>query len=263
MGQLEGKVAIVLGASAPGGSGWAIAQRFAAEGARLVVGARSEAALLDLAHQTGGIAQVCDVADEAQVQALVARAVEAYGGLDIAVNAAGLPMGGTIASAPVEDARAAMEVNYFGCLHFVRHCAAAMRSGGSIILFSSLAAAQPMEYVYSYGCAKAATDCLVRYAAQEYGRRGIKVNSILPGPIRSDMASALWSIEGMEAVYAREIPLRRIGETADYADAALWLAGPSFVSGLNLHVSGGNQLTRMPFLNERPDMIGPDPTNAD
>lgn len=263
MGQLDGKVAIVLGASAPGGSGWAIAQRFAAEGARLVVSARTETALRDLALQTGAIPQVCDVADESQVKALVACAVDTYGSLDIAVNAAGLPMGGTISSAPVDDARAAMEVNYFGCLHFIRHSAAAMTGGGSIILFSSLAAAQPMEYVYSYGCAKAATDCLVRYAAQEYGPRGIKVNSILPGPIRSDMASGLWAIEGMEAAYAREIPLRRIGETADYADAALWLAGPSFVSGLNLHVSGGNQLTRMPFLAERPDMVGPDPTNAD
>lgn len=119
-----------------------------------------------------------------------------------------------------------------------------------------------MEFVYSYGCAKAATDCLVRYAAIEYGRKGIKVNSILPGPIRSDMASGLWEVEGMEAVYTREIPLRRIGETADYADAALWLAGPSFVSGLNLPVSGGNHLTRMPYLNERPDMTGPDNTNG-
>lgn len=262
MGVLEGKTAIVLGASAPGGSGWAIAERFAAEGAKLVVGARSLAPLEELARKTGGIAQACDVANEDEVKALVARAVDAYGGLDVAVNAAGLPMGGTIANSPVEDARAAMEVNYFGCLHFIRHSAAAMKNGGSIVLFSSLAATQPMEYVYSYGCAKAATDCLVRYAAAEYGPKGIKVNSILPGPIRSDMASGLWAVPGMEEVYRREIPLRRIGETQDYADAALWLAGPSFVSGLNLHVSGGNQLTRMPYLTERPDMAGPDPTNS-
>jgi len=262
VGQLEGKVAIVLGASAPGGSGWAIARRFAAEGAKLVVGARSEGPLQDLARQTGGIAQVCDVADEDQVRAFVARAVDTFGGLDVAVNASGLPMGGTIANAPLDEARAAMEVNYFGCLHFIRHSAAAMKNGGSIVVFSSLAAAQPMEFVYAYGCAKAATDCLVRYAALEYGPKGIKVNSILPGPIRSDMASSLWEVPGMEETYIREIPLRRIGETADYADTALWLAGPSFVTGLNLHVSGGNQLTRMPTLRERPDMVGPDPTNA-
>lgn len=262
MGMLDGKVAIVLGASAPGGSGAAIARRFAREGAKLVVGARSEGPLQDLARETGGLAMRCDVADDSDVAAFVAKAVDSYGRLDVAVNAAGLPMGGTIAHSPVEDAKAAMDVNYFGCIHFIRHSAAAMKGGGSIILFSSMAAPQPMEYVYSYGCAKAATDCLVRYAAAEYGPKGIKVNSIQPGPIRSDMASGLWAVDGMEAVYTREIPLRRIGETEDYADAALWLAGPSFVSGLNLPVSGGNHLTRMPYLTERPDMAGLDPTNA-
>lgn len=262
MASLDGKIAIVLGASAPGGSGAAIARRFAAEGAKLVVGARSEGPLQELAGETGGLAMRCDVANGQDIAAFVAKAVDVYGQLDVAVNAAGLPMGGTIADSPVDDARAAMDVNYFGCVHFIRHSAAAMTNGGSIILFSSLAAAQPMEFVYAYGCAKAATDCLVRYAAAEYGPKGIRVNSIQPGPIRSDMAAGLWAVAGMEAAYAREIPLRRIGEPADYADAALWLAGPSFVSGLNLPVSGGNHLTRMPYLAERPGMSGPDPTNA-
>lgn len=262
MAVLEGKVAIILGASAPGGSGWAIARRFASEGAKIVVGARSEGPLQELAKLTGGIAMRCDAAAEEDIEAFVARAVDAYGTLDVAVNAAGLPMGGTIASSPVADARAAMDVNYFGCIHFIKHSAKAMKNGGSIVLFSSIAATQPMEFVYSYGCAKAATDCLVRYAAAEYGSQGIKVNSIQPGPIRSDMASGLWAVPGMEEAYAREIPLGRIGETADYADAALWLAGPSFVTGLNLAVSGGNQLTRTPTLAERPEMIGADPTNA-
>jgi NAD(P)-dependent dehydrogenase (short-subunit alcohol dehydrogenase family) len=262
MGILDGKVAVVLGASAPGGSGAAIARRFAKEGAKLVIGARSESPLQDLARETGGIAMQCDVANEEEVAAFVARAVDSFGGLDVAVNAAGLPMGGTIEHSSLEDARAAMEVNYFGCIHFIRHSAKAMRKGGSIVLFSSMAAPQPMEFVYSYACAKAATDCLVRYAAAEYGPKGIKVNSIQPGPIRSDMASGLWAVEGMEEVYRQEVPLRRIGEPEDYADAALWLAGPSFVTGLNLPVSGGNHMTRMPYLRERPDMSGPDPTNA-
>lgn len=262
MGVLEGKVAIILGASAPGGSGWAIAHRFASEGAKIVVGARSEGPLKELAEQTGGVAMRCDAAVEQDVKAFVACAVNTYGTLDVAVNAAGLPMGGTISGSPLADARAAMDVNYFGCIHFIKYSANAMKNGGSIVLFSSIAAVQPMEFVYSYGCAKAATDCLVRYAAAEYGSQGIKVNSIQPGPIRSDMAAGLWAVPGMEEAYAREIPLGRIGEPADYADAALWLAGPSFVTGLNLAVSGGNQLMRTPTLKERPEMAGTDPTNA-
>lgn len=259
---LQNKVAVILGASAEAGTGWAIAERFAAEGAKLVVAARREAPLLELARRTGGIAMVCDVASDEDVQALAARAVETYGRLDIAVNAAALPLGGTVANTPVADARLSMDVNYFGGLSFIRHMADAMTDGGSIILFSTMAATHTLEYVYAYACAKAATDCLVRYAALEYGPRGIKVNSILPGAIRSEMSSILWTIDGMEQSYVKEVPLGRIGEPSDFADAALWLAGPSFVTGLNLQVSGGNQLNRFPLMGERPELVGPDPTSG-
>lgn len=260
--QLKDKIAIVLGASAERGTGWAIARRFAAEGAKVVVGARREAPLRALAKQIDGTAQVCDLAVEKDVAALAARAVEMYGRLDIAVNAAGVPMGGTIANTPHAELVRSTEINYYGNVFFVKHMAAAMQRGGSIILFSSMAATHPLEYVFSYACAKAASDCLVRYAAQEYGSRGIKVNSILAGAIRSEMSSALWTVAGMEASWAGEVPLGRIGEPADFADAALWLAGPSFVTGLNLQVSGGNQLTRFPTTAERPALAGADPTSG-
>jgi NAD(P)-dependent dehydrogenase (short-subunit alcohol dehydrogenase family) len=258
--QLKDKVAVVLGASAERGTGWAIAERFAAEGAKVVVGARREVQLRALAKQIGGTTQVCDVASEREVAALAAHALETHGRLDIAVNAAGVPMGGTISLSPQNEVVRSIEVNYYGNVFFVKHMAAAMKHGGSIILFSSLAATHPLEHVFSYACAKAASDCLVRYAAQEYGSRGIKVNSILPGAIRSEMSSALWNVAGMESIYARETPLGRIGEPGDFADAALWLAGPSFVTGLNLQVSGGNQLTRFPLFGERPALTGIDPT---
>lgn len=260
--QLKDKIAIVLGASAERGTGWAIAQRFAAEGAKVVVGARREAPLQALAERIGGTAQVCDLAVEQDVRSLGARALEMYGRVDIAVNAAGVPMGGTIANTPHAEVVRSTEINYYGNVFFVKHMAAAMQRGGSIILFSSMAATHPLEYVFSYACAKAASDCLVRYAAQEYGSRGIKVNSILAGAIRSEMSSALWTVAGMEASWAGEVPLGRIGEPADFADAALWLAGPSFVTGLNLQVSGGNQLTRFPTIAERPALTGTDPTSG-
>jgi NAD(P)-dependent dehydrogenase (short-subunit alcohol dehydrogenase family) len=125
-----------------------------------------------------------------------------------------------------------------------------------------MAATHPLEHVYAYACAKAAVDCLVRYAAIEYGPRGIRVNSILPGAIRSEMSSALWAVEGMEQSWAGECPLGRIGMPADFADAALWLAGDAFVTGLNLQVSGGNQLTRFPRLHERPALAVVDPTSG-
>lgn len=260
--QLQGKTAVVLGASAEAGTGWAIAERFAAEGARVLVAARRVEPLKRLAAKIGGVAQTCDLASEADIAALAKRAIDEFGSLDIAVNAGGLPVGGTIANTPLADVEQSMQVNFYGSLHFVRHMAQTMPGSGSIILFSSMATTHPLEYVYGYACAKAAADCLVRYAAQEYGSRGIKVNSILPGAIRSEMSGPLWAVEGMERSWAEEVPLGRIGTPADFADAALWLAGPSFVTGLNLQVSGGNQITRFPTTAERPALDGVDPTSG-
>ena len=260
---LKDKVAIVLGASAEAGTGWAIAKRFAAEGAKVVVGARRIEPLRKLADEIGGTPAVADMGNEQDIIALAKLAVDTYGKLDIAVNAAGMPMGGTIANTPHEEVVLATQVNYFGSIYFVKHMAAAMANGGSIVLFSSMTSTHPLEYVYSYACAKAAADCLVRYAALEYAPRGIKVNSILPGAIRSEMSQALWTVEGMEQSWAGEVPLGRIGVPEDFADAALWLAGPSFVTGLNLQVNGGNQLTRFPTVAERPALEGIDPTSGD
>jgi NAD(P)-dependent dehydrogenase (short-subunit alcohol dehydrogenase family) len=255
-GRLEGKAAVVLGCSASGGTGWAIAEGLAAEGARVMVAARSLAPLEKLAARIGGIAQVCDVAEPLQVKALADAARAAFGTIDIAVNAAGLPAMGTIADIGGGDIQATLDVNYIGNIYFIRHMAAAMNDGGAITLISSSSAAQPMAPFFAYACAKAAMDCLVRYAALEYGPRGIRVNSVLPGPIRSDMAKDLWAVPGMEAVFNREVPLGRIGEPGDYADAVVWLSGPAFVTGLNLPVSGGNHLTRSPRLDEMPAMPG-------
>jgi NAD(P)-dependent dehydrogenase (short-subunit alcohol dehydrogenase family) len=262
---LKDKVAIVLGASAEAGSGWAVAKRFAAEGAKVVVAARRAEPLKKLAAEIDGAWITCDVAREDEVKALVDFAMEKYGRIDVACNAAGLPMGGTITNAPMADVREAMEVDYFGCVYFVRFVAEAMKAGGtggSIILFSSMTATHMLESVYPYACAKAAADCLVVYAAAEYGPLGIKVNSILPGPIRSEMSTPLWQVEGMEHAWNKDVPLGRLGLPEDFADACLWLAGPSFVTGLNLQVSGGNQIFRFPRLSERPALDGYDPTNA-
>lgn len=261
---LKDKVAIVLGASAEAGSGWAVAKRFAAEGAKVVVAARRAEPLQKLAGEIDGAWITCDVANEDEVKALVDFAMEKYGRIDVACNAAGLPMGGTITNAPMSDVRHAMDVDYFGCVYFVRHVAEAMKQGqgGSIILFSSMTATHMLESVYPYACAKAAADCLVVYAAAEYGPHGIKVNSILPGPIRSEMSTPLWQVEGMEQAWSKDVPLGRLGLPEDFADACLWLAGPSFVTGLNLQVSGGNQIFRFPRLAERPALDGYDPTNA-
>jgi NAD(P)-dependent dehydrogenase (short-subunit alcohol dehydrogenase family) len=248
---LQGKNALVLGASAEGGTGFAIARELARAGAQVTIAARSVAKLEVLASKIGARFMLCDAANGAQVAELVQFAA-GKSGLDIAVNAAALPVIGSISDLDFAAVEQAIQVNYYGMLHFLRESAARMNDNGSIVLISSYSAVQPIHPHFAYACAKAATDCLVRYAAVEYGPRGIRVNSIQPGPIKSDMAKDLFAIPGVEDVFAREIPLGRVGHPDDYANAVMWLASGAFVTGLNLPVNGGNQLTRMPRAEELP-----------
>jgi NAD(P)-dependent dehydrogenase (short-subunit alcohol dehydrogenase family) len=254
--RLSGKVAVVLGASAEAGTGWAIAKSLAAAGAKVVVAARRLAELQALAGTIGATAVVCDAGQESQVKDLAEAALRAYGRLDIAVNAAFSAVGSNIADASREMLMAPIEVNYFGNVYFVKHMAKAIESDGSIVLISSSSAQNTILPYFPYACSKAALDCLVRYAALEYGPNKIPVNSILPGAIRSEAARELWASPGMEQLFSRDVPLGRIGEPADFADAVLWLASATYVTGLNLPVSGGLHLSRSPLPSELPGWSG-------
>ncbi|WP_256215188.1 SDR family NAD(P)-dependent oxidoreductase [Sphingobium sp. AP50] len=248
---LKGKVAVVLGASAEGGTGWAIAETLARNGASVVVAARSLPPLERLAERIGGAAFRCDAGVEADIKALAAFALERYGRVDIAVNSAGLPVMGMISEMTQTLLDDATRVNFHGPTFFIKYMAEAIDSNGAIIFISSMSTTHPVMPHIAYAAAKSAADCIVRYAAIEYGPRNIRVNSILPGPINSDMAKEAFADPDFERAYAREIPVGRVGLPDDFANAVLWLAGPSYVSGLNLQVNGGNQLTRMP----RPDEL--------
>lgn len=254
MRDLTGKVAVVAGCSASRGTGWCVAERLSDAGAKVVVGSRTFAKVQDLANRIGGVAVVCDVASEEQVAALADKAIETHGRLDIAVNASGLADQSGIADVTHELLQKAIDVNFFGNVYFVKHMARAMGRDGSIIIFSSLSTTNPMAPFFAYACAKSATDCLVRYAAIEYGSRNIRVNSILPGPIMSDMTAEIYEQPGYIEALEREIPIDRIGYPDDFADAVLWLSGPAYVTGLNIPVCGGIQLARFPYPDELPGM---------
>lgn len=251
----SGMTAVVLGASAAGGSGHAVAKLLAQEGAKVVVAARSEAPLRQLAEEIGGLAVVCDGSSVDDVERLGAAAQDWLGEIDIAVSAAGSTVPGMIGTLGLDDLRVAMELNFYPHFNFLKALAPKMRDGGAITLFSSSSASQVVEPFVAYACAKAAGDCLVRYAAMELGPRGIRVNSILPGLIRSAMAAEVLAIEGVEEAYLREIPLNRVGTPEDFARTVLWLSTDAFMTGVNLPVSGGAQLTRPPRYDEVPATI--------
>ncbi|MET0988448.1 MAG: SDR family oxidoreductase [Steroidobacteraceae bacterium] len=251
-GQLQDKVAIVLGASAEAGTGWAIAEAMAHAGAKVVVAARSEGPLQQLARKIGGTAVVCDACKEADIQRMVDVALKTYGKIDIGVNSAGASTLELIANLNDQQLLGALQLNFCAHVYFVKHVAAAMKNGGSIVLVSSLSTTHPIFPNFAYAAAKSATDCLVRYAALEYGPRNIKINSILPGPIVSDMAKGFLDNPEVAKVFLKEIPMGRLGYPKDFADAAVWLAGPSYITGASIPICGGNQLTRFPFMNELP-----------
>jgi len=249
---LSGKVAVVLGASAEGGTGWAIAERLARRGASVVVGARSLEPLQRLAAKINGHAVRCDAGREADIVTLRDAAVARYGRIDIAVNSAATPALAAIKDLTLEILQLGTQVNYFGMALFVKYSAEAMGSSGSIILISTMGVTHPIFPAVSYGCAKAAMECLVRYAALEYGPRNISVNSIRAGTIDSEMARSFFGSPGVAKRFEHEIPLGRLGRPEDIADCVEWLATGAYVTGCSIDVSGGNQLNRFPFLGELP-----------
>lgn len=252
MTKLTGKVAVVLGASAERGTGWAIAEAFAAAGAKVVVGARSLEPLKRLADKIGGVAVHCDAGEEGDVAALADAALAAYGRVDIGVNAAGYPVLARIKEVTSEQLLDGVKINYFGQVYFIKHMARVMNDGGSLVAISSISSTNLNGHFFPYACGKAATNCLVKYAAAELGPRGIRVNAILPGPIRSEMAKQLFSMPGMEKALNREILLGRVGEPADFADACLWLADSAYITGESLQINGGMHLNRFVYADEVP-----------
>lgn len=248
---LQGKVAVVLGASAEGGTGWAVAEALAANGAKVLVGARTLAPLERLAKRINGAAIQCDAGREADIRRMARAALERFGQLDIAVNCAGQAVMGLISEMTQDMLESAASVNFIGATFFIKYMAEAIGSNGSIVFISTMATTHPIFPHVAYAASKAAADCVVRYAALEYGPKNIRINSILPGIIKSDVAKEAFQNPAFGAAYEREIPLARgVGYPEDFANAVLWLAGPSYVTGLNLDVSGGNQLTRFPRLDE-------------
>jgi NAD(P)-dependent dehydrogenase (short-subunit alcohol dehydrogenase family) len=249
MGTLTGKVAVVLGASAKNGIGWACAQRLAGDGATVVVGARSYDRLKSLADPVGMLAVKCDAGVKTDIAKLADTAIARFGRLDIAVNSAGLGELSLIADADEALLLRSLNINFIAMVNFVQIMAHAMgprtdASLGSIVLVSTVSVNLPMQPVFSYAAAKGATDTMVRYAALEYGPQKIKVNTINPGLVITDLArnSGIEDLAAVEALATRATPLRRLATPADCADAVSWLAGSGFVSGLHLNVCGGGQL---------------------
>ena len=251
MSSLAGKTAVVLGASGEANFGSEIARRFAAEGANVVVAARREQPLQQLAAELDGLAMACDVCEEAQLESLFAAAIERYGKVDIAVFSAGMHASTAIAELSADDIRPSLEVSFVGALLFFKHAAAAMPDGGSVITISSMTARVPGPTYSVYAGARAGIDFSIRVAALEYGERKVRFNSIAPGLIKTDMTGAFFDMEPVIQTYVRETPVGRMGTLDDVAEAALFLADgrrSGFINGQVLDLAGGQHFGHLPTI---------------
>lgn len=247
MSRLEGKVAVILGASDAHSMGAATAERFVREGAKLVLAARRLDRLQPIADKFGAVAIACDITNEAHLVALAKAAVTAYGKLDVAINFAGINSSAPVADVSEAALLEACRVHLIGPTLFLKHMGAAMTDGGSMILTSSQTAILAPPGLAAYAGTKAGTDHIVKIAAVEYGARGIRVNSLSPGFTRTGMTDGYFQLPTLEGAFLREIPLGRIPTVKDIANAALWLASDeAFMTGGRLDISGGQTLRRIP-----------------
>jgi len=244
----ENKVALVTGAGS--GMGLAAAQAFAAEGASVVLADVNEAAARAAAEQLvasghKAIAIRCNVADEADVAAMVDRTVSVFGRLDAAFNNAGVQAPPSdMAEETAENFDRVNAINLRGVWACMKHELRIMREQGSgaIVNNSSLGGLVGLPSRAAYHASKHGVIGLTRSAALEYAPRGIRINAVCPGIIDTPMLSGMLTTQA-EAIkeMMRDVPIGRLGHAEEIAAAVLWLCSPgaSFVIGQALAVDGG------------------------
>lgn len=257
MSELSGKTGLVVGVANKRSIAWAIADTAARAGARLAVtyqGERLEENVRELAAGlTDPLIMPLDVTDDGQIDAIFARIDREFGGLDFLVHGAAFAPREEL-SAPFvqttrEGFRMSLDISAYSLIALSRGAAPLMerRGGGSILTLTYLGSERVFQNYNVMGVAKAALESTVRYLAADLGPKNIRVNAISAGPIKTLAAAGIAGFSSILQVYRERAPLRRAVETAEVADAALFLLGPAgrAVTAEVLMVDAGYHATGM------------------
>jgi NAD(P)-dependent dehydrogenase (short-subunit alcohol dehydrogenase family) len=250
--ELENKVVVITGAGS--GIGAATATLFAKHGAKVIasdLNMESAQGVVDGIKKTGGtsIAVQVNVTKFDEVEALVAKAVNEYGQLDVMVNNAGI--GGKnqkkTADHTHEDWHNVIAVNQTGVFYCMQVALQQMmeQGYGNIVNVASLAGLKPSGYNLSYSASKYAVVGMTKSAALEYGRKNIRINAVCPGYTNSALLEQLLgSRPDMGDTLKRLIPMDRFGEAAEIAEAIVWLASDNskYITGQTITLDGGTSL---------------------
>jgi enoyl-[acyl-carrier protein] reductase I len=254
---LTGKTGLVIGVANKRSIAWAIAQAAATAGARLAITYQGERLQENVRELAAGLQDPlvlpCDVTDDAQIASVFAAIDRDFGGLDFLVHGAAYAPREEL-SAPFvqtsrEGFRMSLDISAYSLIAVARGALPLMekRGGGSILTLTYLGSERVFQNYNVMGVAKAALEASVRYLAADLGPKGIRVNAISAGPIKTIAASGIAGFSGILQHYRDRAPLRRTVDTAEVADAAMFLLGPAgrAVTAEILMVDGGYHATGM------------------
>ncbi len=249
--QLSNKSVVILGAASAGNMAQVIAERFAEEGAKVLVSGRSEDVLSEFAKKIDGSYGLCDVTDHQQLASLAKQAREEFGSVDVAINATGWGLAKALHEVEDDELDTMVSIQFKGVHYFLAEFVKVMmeneKPGGSLINVSSATTHALINNYASYIATKAGSEALIRCVANDYGQYGIRANSISPAFTRTPMTEASFSVPGLVDTFLARNPLGRLTTSEDIAAAAVWLASDqAFITGENLQINGGLTLRGNP-----------------